>query len=54
MRRPRAARQAHKRVPEQIQPERSLEAKVTKLKTSYLRHITRGPGSLEKTKTLGK
>ena len=39
---------------EQIRPEKSLEAKMTKPKLSYFRHIMRRPGSLEKITILGK
>lgn len=39
---------------EQTKPEISLEAKITKLKLSYLRHIRRMQDSLENTIMLGK
>ena len=39
---------------EQIKPETSLEAKMTKLKLSYFRYILRRQGSLEKTVMLVK
>ena len=44
----------NKRVLEQIKPELSLEAKMTKLRLSYLGHFTSGQGSLEKTIITGK
>ena len=39
---------------EQIKPEISLEAKMTKLKLSYFRHIMRRQGVLENATMLGK
>ena len=38
----------------QIKPELSLEAKMTKLRLSYLGYFTRGQGSSEKTIITGK
>ena len=43
-----------KRVPEQIKPETSLQAKMTTLKLSCFGHIMRRQGSLEKTTMLGR
>lgn len=39
---------------ELIKPNALLQAKLTKLKPSYLRHIIKRQGSLEKTGMLGK
>lgn len=39
---------------EQIKPEMTLEAKMTKLKLFYFAHTRRRQGSLEKTRMLGK
>ena len=44
----------NKWVLEQSKPESLLEATMTKLKLSYLRHSRRRQGSLEKTMMLGK
>lgn len=49
---PGTARKANKCVLEQMKPEISLKAKMTKLKQSYFRHIMRRQVSLEKTITL--
>ena len=43
-----ADRKMSKWVLEQMKPEPSLEAKGTKRKLSYLEHVLRGQGSLEK------
>lgn len=48
------ARKINKWVIEQIKPETSLEANVTKQKLSYFRHIMRREDSLENTIILGK
>ena len=47
------ARKKNKWVPEQINPEQSLEAKMTKLRLSYFGHIKRRQDLLEKTIMLG-
>lgn len=47
-------RATNKWVPEQINPETSLEAKRAKLKLSYLGHIMRRQGFLEKMVMLGE
>lgn len=47
-------KKTNKWVPEKIKPKTSLEAKMTRLKLSYLGHIVRRQGSLGKTIILGK
>ena len=48
------ARKTNKLVLEQIKPEISLEARLTKSKLSYFRYIMRKQGSLKNTIMLGK
>ena len=49
-----AARKTNKCVSGQMKPELSLEAKMMKVRLSYLEHIMRRQDSLEKTIMLGK